>query len=207
MLAIWSLVPLSFLNPAYTSGSSQFIYPSLKDFEYYHASMWHECNCVVVLTFFTSGSRHEFEQGLEAGDGQGSMVCCSPWGCKESDMTERLNWTELNWISCKYSLHCSEKKLSKAKWRQASPLTKSCQWSSISPRIKPEFLTMTYKAPWDQLCPCLQPHAHFSLTLLYGQLRVSHIFSVPQRGTFLLKVLPTPSSTELSIPASCLGRL
>jgi len=25
------------------------------------------------------------------GDGQGSLVCCSPWGCKESDMTERLN--------------------------------------------------------------------------------------------------------------------
>ena len=29
------------------------------------------------------------------GDGQGSLVCCSPWGCKESDMTEWLNWTEL----------------------------------------------------------------------------------------------------------------
>ena len=29
------------------------------------------------------------------GDGQGSLVCCSPWGCKESDKTEWLNWTEL----------------------------------------------------------------------------------------------------------------
>ena len=29
------------------------------------------------------------------GDGQGSLACCSPWGHKESDMTERLNWTEL----------------------------------------------------------------------------------------------------------------
>ena len=28
-------------------------------------------------------------------DGQGGLVCCSPWGCKESDTTERLNWTEL----------------------------------------------------------------------------------------------------------------
>ena len=26
--------------------------------------------------------------------GQGSLACCSPWGCKESDMTEWLNWTE-----------------------------------------------------------------------------------------------------------------
>ena len=31
---------------------------------------------------------HELEQVLEVGDGQGSLVCCSPWGCKESDMTE-----------------------------------------------------------------------------------------------------------------------
>ena len=33
----------------------------------------------------------EFEQALGVGDGQGSPVCCSPWGCKEPDMTERLN--------------------------------------------------------------------------------------------------------------------
>ena len=40
---------------------------------------------------------HEFEQAPGAGDGQGSLVCCSPRGCKESDKTEGLNWTELNW--------------------------------------------------------------------------------------------------------------
>ena len=33
-------------------------------------------------------SGHEFEQGLRVGDGQGSLMCCSPWGRKESDMTE-----------------------------------------------------------------------------------------------------------------------
>ena len=30
----------------------------------------------------------EFEQARGVGDGQGSLVCCSPWGCKESDMTK-----------------------------------------------------------------------------------------------------------------------
>ena len=35
---------------------------------------------------------YEFEQAPVAGDGQGSLVCCSPWGCRELDMTE----TELN---------------------------------------------------------------------------------------------------------------
>ena len=38
---------------------------------------------------------HEFEQALGGGDGQGSLVCCSPWGHKESDTTEQLNRTEL----------------------------------------------------------------------------------------------------------------
>ena len=38
---------------------------------------------------------HEFEQALGVGDGQGSLVCCSPWGLKESDMTDWLNWTDL----------------------------------------------------------------------------------------------------------------
>ena len=34
---------------------------------------------------------NEFEQTPEVGDGQGSLVCCSSWGCKESDRTEWLN--------------------------------------------------------------------------------------------------------------------
>ena len=34
---------------------------------------------------------HEFEQAPGDGNGQGSLVCCSPWGRKESDMTEWLN--------------------------------------------------------------------------------------------------------------------
>ena len=38
---------------------------------------------------------HEFEQALGAGDRQGSLACSSPWGHKESDMTELLNWAEL----------------------------------------------------------------------------------------------------------------
>ena len=44
-------------------------------------------------------NRHEFEQAPGYGEGQGSLACCNMWGCKESDMTERLNWTEL-WIFC-----------------------------------------------------------------------------------------------------------
>ena len=37
------------------------------------------------------------EWTLGVGDGQGGLVCCDSWGCKESGTTERLNWTELAW--------------------------------------------------------------------------------------------------------------
>ena len=40
-------------------------------------------------------SGHEFDQAPEVSDGQGSLECCSPWGRKNLNMSERLNWTEL----------------------------------------------------------------------------------------------------------------
>ena len=36
-------------------------------------------------------SGQEFEQTLRVNEAQGSQVCCSPWGCKELDMTQQLN--------------------------------------------------------------------------------------------------------------------
>ena len=39
---------------------------------------------------------HEFEQTPGDGKGQGSLACCSPWGCKESDTTEQLNNSSRN---------------------------------------------------------------------------------------------------------------
>ena len=38
---------------------------------------------------------HGFGWTLGVGDGQGGLACCGPWGRKESDTTEWLNWTEL----------------------------------------------------------------------------------------------------------------
>ena len=59
MLTVWSLVPLPFLNPAWTFGSSQFNFmvnvllkPGLENFEHYFASVWDECNCAIVWAFF-----------------------------------------------------------------------------------------------------------------------------------------------------------
>ena len=51
MLAIWSLVPLPFLKPAWTSGSSQFTYcwSGLENFEHYLTSVGDECNCAAFF--------------------------------------------------------------------------------------------------------------------------------------------------------------
>ena len=47
-----------------------------------------------------SGPKFEYTLGI--GDGQGCLACCSPWGCKELDMTERLNWTEMGYAQGLY---------------------------------------------------------------------------------------------------------
>ena len=62
MLAIWSLVPLPFLNPTCTSGNFlvhvpsplTVLKPTLKDFEYYLDNMRNEHNCLVVWTSFST---------------------------------------------------------------------------------------------------------------------------------------------------------
>ena len=52
-------------------------------------------NEMVVWHHWLDG--HEFEQALGVGEGQGSLACFSPWDGEESDVTERLNCTELDW--------------------------------------------------------------------------------------------------------------
>ena len=46
----------------------------------------------------------EFEWTPGVGDGQGGLACCYSWGCKESDTTEQLNWTECAIRFSKYVL-------------------------------------------------------------------------------------------------------
>ena len=48
---------------------------------------------------------HEFDWTPGVGDGQEGLACCSPWDHKESDPTERLNWTELNWSTISFTIH------------------------------------------------------------------------------------------------------
>ena len=47
---------------------------------------------------------HEFEQTLGVGEGQESLMCCSPWGCKELYTTEWLNWTDFSVVHAQLML-------------------------------------------------------------------------------------------------------
>ena len=63
-------------------------------------------------------SAHGFGWTPGVGDGQGCLPCCGSWDCKESDTTERMNWTELNLFS------------SNAYFSSVGPLlTHACPWN------------------------------------------------------------------------------
>ena len=83
---------------------------------------------------------HGFEQALGVGDGQGGLACCSPWGRKVSDMTERLNWTEA-FIPVKWKLTFKMNANLKHKWNKYKWKLhiKTCKWiflTVVSPITK-----------------------------------------------------------------------
>ena len=49
---------------------------------------------MAIWHHWLNGRESEWTPGV--GDGQGGLACCDSWGCKELDMTEQLNWTELH---------------------------------------------------------------------------------------------------------------
>ena len=62
---------------------------------------------------------HEFEWTLRLGYGQGGLVCCSPWGHRESNTTEWLNWTELEIVEGREAWCAAVHRVAKS-WTQLS---------------------------------------------------------------------------------------
>ena len=89
---------------------------------------------------------HEFEQTPGDGEGQGSLACCSPWGCKESDTTEWLNWTELNWypLSCWYYLTISPSAGPFSFCFQSFPASGSFPMSQLFPIRWPKYWSFSF---------------------------------------------------------------
>ena len=87
---------------------------------------------------------HEFEWTLVVGDGQGSLVCCDSWGCNESDMSERLKWTELKMYLVKmlslYVYMISMVKRKRNHWKTVSQIPQVDQ-SIASRAVSIRFIT------------------------------------------------------------------
>ena len=87
---------------------------------------------------------HGFGWTPGVGNGQGSLACCCSWGHKESDMTERLNWTELSWnFNHGYEIETYYFSLRGQKWVLNSALSlwkycvhSQCLYLFIGPRWK-----------------------------------------------------------------------
>ena len=98
---------------------------------------------------------HGFEQASGVGDGQGSLACCCPWGCKESDNTEQPNWlTDFIWTSFSpmksFSPHLINKKL---RFRELKWFIQVLRLTLLIP--SPPVLTVAITelvSLWDRLC-------------------------------------------------------
>ena len=108
----------------------------------------------------------ESEWTPEDGDGQGGLACCDSWGHKESDMTEQLNWTELNW-----TWRCNIKD---SQWRMWWYLLK-CKYDFLDTclllyieRHPILWLKLETVIPWDFLCGQSCHWYYFFLSSLYA---------------------------------------
>ena len=90
---------------------------------------------------------HESEWTPGVGDGQGGLACCSLWGRKESDTTERLNWTELNQICrLKFYSPLTSSRYFSAK-RKKSIVFRDRYTRFINPVLPPCIISFPYKIP------------------------------------------------------------
>ena len=87
---------------------------------------------------------HEFEQGPEVGDAQESLACCTAWDHKESDMTERLNWTD----NIMGFLGHSDGKESACNARDQ---LQSLDWEdSLEKRMASDSIILAWRIPWTE---------------------------------------------------------
>ena len=110
---------------------------------------------------------HESEQAPGVGDGQGSLACCSPWGHKESDTTEQLNWTELIYV---YVLsHFS------SIWLLVIPWTVACQAPLSLGFCRQEYWSgLPCPPPGDLPDPGMEPASSAAPALQADSLLLSH---------------------------------
>ena len=135
---------------------------------------------------------HEFEQALGVGDGQGSLAYCSPWSCKESDMTEQLNWTEQGLVRLWRNLNTPTLLITQTFVRKVMSLLFTMLYISSVQLLSHVWLFVT---PW-----AAAPKASLSITNSQSLLKLMSIKSVmPSNHLILFHPLLLPPSIFPSI--------
>ena len=143
---------------------------------------------------------HEFEQAPGDGEGQGSLASCSPWGCKESDTTQRLN---------NHHHHCQRQVNSRVSCSERDPTIQrpacSLRWTTHFREIHGQVSMMPggSMALWDQSCPPGgRPEGH-----TVTRASAKHLQTVPSRP-LTTAALPCPRSARVSTTGSVsIGRV
>ena len=146
---------------------------------------------------------HEFEEALKVSDGQGGLACCSPWGCKELDTTEWLNWSECYsknnqanfFYVCPLPKYLSgQSNTCVTLWRKLPPGPRSnyevcgCPVSRID-----EVLAVLW---WVSLCACLQRSHNLPGRIKYVfwiQMRKEQLTLAAERYLAGIEVIPSVS--------------
>ena len=144
---------------------------------------------------------HEFEQTLRVGDGQRSLACCSLWGCKESDMTEWLNWT------CR--IFVRDQSMWKESGRRIGQMEKS-NW--VADPTKPQWTQPYSVVPWStsttgrlhHLAPGLISHCTWG-SLRRACLCVSSCTDIRPRAAISWGCLLTTGATCLAMKGNLSG--
>ena len=102
---------------------------------------------------------HEFEQTPGSSEGQGSLACCSPWDCKESDMTEQLNNVPEDFPLSKISVERHTGRVE----RKTSPLCPGAFVSEVSRKEMTQY--QVHWVSWCVLSGCHSEGFGRSLTL------------------------------------------
>ena len=125
---------------------------------------------------------HEFEQAPGVGDGQVGLACCSPWGCKELDTTEWLNWLKFSWRLSRRSglcdLHSSPSPTPAGLSEELGEILATDSSSSVTTAVTviPSHLWVSH--------PCIQPPIGWKYLETKFQ-------KVPNRKTWICHVLAT----------------
>ena len=113
---------------------------------------------------------HECEWTLGVGDGQGVLACCDSWGCKESEMTEWLNWIQPTFnimaLPSKYFGFLNELYLDKSCWYMVKPIQYckviSLQLKQINLNLKKIYFIYLV-CDIKYICICIYVYIHIDM--------------------------------------------